>query len=95
MDGSTNREGSRIGIFLEDSNHDKISKAFRLDFLVSNNKVEYEALLTGLKMAKDLDIKAIQIFCDSKIGSAQINYEFEARKPRMVTYLQLAKELVF
>ena len=26
--------------------------------------------------------------------STQINYEFEARKPMMVTYLQLAKDLV-
>ena len=87
-------EGSRIGIVLEYSYHDKISKAFRLYFPVSDNEIEYEALLIGLKMAKDLDIKAIQVFYDSKHMSAQINFEFEAREPRMVTYLQLAKDLV-
>ncbi|KAL5544494.1 hypothetical protein UlMin_008278 [Ulmus minor] len=49
------------------------------------------ALLTGLKMARELDVKAIHVFCDSKLVSAQINTEFQAREPRMAAYLQLAQ----
>ena len=70
VDGPTNWDGSGIEIVLESLRHEKISKAFKLDFLVSNNEAEYEALLTGLKMAKDLDIKSIHVFCDSKLVSA-------------------------
>ena len=69
-------------------------RAFKLDFPVSNNEAEYEALITKLRMARDLGIKIIQVFCDSKLVSAQINTEFEARKPRIAAYLQLTKDLV-
>ena len=57
-----NQEGFGIGIILESPTHEKILKPFKLDFPVSNNEAEYEALLTGLKMAKDMDIKVIQVF---------------------------------
>ena len=69
VDGSMNWEDSRIGVVLESPRHEKICKAFKLDFLVSNNGAKYEALLTGLKMTRDLDIKAIHVFCDSKSES--------------------------
>ena len=58
---------------MESPKQEKVLKALRLEFLVSNNEAEYEALLTGLKMARELDVKSIQFFCDSKLVSAQIN----------------------
>ena len=94
VDESMNWEGSGIEIVLENPRHEKILRAFKLDFLVSNNEVEYEALLTRLKMARDLDIKAIHIFCDSKLVSAQVNTEFQALEPRMAVYLQAAKDWI-
>ncbi|KAL5537740.1 hypothetical protein UlMin_045713 [Ulmus minor] len=94
VDGSTNQEGSGIGIVLESPKQEKVLKALRLEFPVSNNEAEYEALLTGLKMARELDVKAIHVFCDSKLVSAQINTEFQAREPRMAAYLQLAQSMI-
>ena len=69
MDGSTNREGFEVGIILESPSYEKILEAFKLDLTSSNIKVDYEALLTGLKMEKDMVVKAIQVFCDSKLVS--------------------------
>ena len=66
---------------------------FNLDFLVSKNEVEYEALLTRLQLAKDLDVKYIQVLCDSKVVSSQINAEFKAKEPLMASYLQVSKNL--
>ena len=94
VDGSINREGSRIRIVLESPTRGKILKDFKLDFPASNNEVEYEALLTSLKMEKDMDIKSIKVFFDSKLVSSQINSEFEARESRMVTYLKFARDMV-
>ena len=37
----------------------------RLQFLAKNNEAEYEALLTGLKLAKVLEVKAFIIQVDS------------------------------
>ncbi|KAL5577126.1 hypothetical protein UlMin_018825 [Ulmus minor] len=45
-------------------------------------------------MARELDVKAIHVFCDSKLVSAQINTEFQAREPRMAAYLQLTQNMI-
>ena len=44
-------------------------------------------------MAKYLDIKRITIFYDSQLVVNQITDNFEAREPRMMVYLQMAKDL--
>lgn len=33
----------------------------------TNNEAEYEALLAGLRLAKDLGIIAVEIYCDSQL----------------------------
>ncbi|KAL5559669.1 hypothetical protein UlMin_035880 [Ulmus minor] len=45
-------------------------------------------------MARELGVKAIHVFCDSKLVSAQVNAEFQAREPRMAAYLQLAQSVI-
>ncbi|KAL5561881.1 hypothetical protein UlMin_031628 [Ulmus minor] len=94
VNGSTNQDGSGIGIVLESPKQEKVLKALRLEFSVSNNEAEYEALLIGLKMARELDVKAIHVFCDSKLVSAQVNTEFQAREPRMAAYLHLVQSVI-
>ena len=70
VDGSMNQDGSGIGIFLESLKHDKILRAFKLDFSVSDNEAKYKALLIELQLENDLDIKSIQFFYDSKLVSS-------------------------
>ena len=48
IDGSSNVNGSGVGVILESPTGAKINYALRLEFLTSNNKVEYEALLARL-----------------------------------------------
>ena len=48
IDGSSIVNGSGVGVILESSIGEKISYALRLEFLASNNEVEYEALLARL-----------------------------------------------
>ena len=55
----------------------------RLSFLATNNKAEYEALLTEIAMVKKLGGKAIEIFSDSRLIVGQVNGELEARDHRM------------
>ena len=62
--------------------------------MVSNNEAEYETLITSLRVAKELDIKNIMVFCDSQLVVNQITTAFEAREPRMASYLQVAKDLI-
>jgi ribonuclease HI len=41
--------------------------SFKLDFKVTNNIVEYEALLLGLNTAKERKIKKLQVFGDADL----------------------------
>ena len=36
-------------------------------FKASNNQAEYEALIVGLKIAKDLDVKCLWVFTNSQL----------------------------
>ncbi|KAM1885356.1 hypothetical protein ACFX14_038050 [Malus domestica] len=44
-----------------------LEKAITLGFKTSNNEAEYEALLAGLRMAKDLVVKKLAIHSDSQL----------------------------
>ena len=52
---------------LQNPIREKITRAFNYSFAISNNKAEYEALITGLRMARDLDIKKVMVFYDSQL----------------------------
>ena len=52
--------------------------ALRFRFKASNNKVEYEALIAGLKLAKEMKVQSLEIFSDSHLIVCQITYEYHA-----------------
>ena len=68
--------------------------ALRFRFKAFNNEVEYKALIAGLKLAKELKVKSLEIFCDSQLVVCQITDEYQAREGKIATYLQKAKELL-
>ena len=61
---------------------------------IINNEAEYEALITGLKLAKELGISTLQVFSDSQLIVTQVNRECEARDPSMIKYLAKVHELL-
>ena len=65
----------------------------QLKFPATNNKVEYEGILTRLRLGKALRAKNLQVQSDSKLVIWQIKEEYEARKERMQRYLRLTKHL--
>ena len=48
MDGAANQKGSGIGIVMISPDGITLEKSLRLDFSLTNNWAEYEALLAGL-----------------------------------------------
>ena len=71
-------------------NH-RISSALRFIFKASNNEAEYEALLAGLRLAKELQVDSLIIYSDSKLVVSQVLGEFQARDDRMAAYLEKVK----
>ena len=62
-------------------------------FSTSNNKAEYEALITGLKLAKELRILELKVFSDSQLILEHVRRELEAWSPSMASYLEKANEI--
>ena len=65
MDESSNRQTSEASIVLHSSEGDEIECIVRLDFLTTNNKAKYEALITGLHLAKATGATNVAVYCDS------------------------------
>ena len=54
VDGAPSSTGSSAGILLENEEGVVVEHSLTLSFPTSNNQAEYEALLAGLRLAKDL-----------------------------------------
>ncbi|CAL9018596.1 unnamed protein product, partial [Prunus brigantina] len=63
-----------------------LEQAITLGFSASNNEAEYEALLAGLCLAKELSIKRLAIYSDSQLITNQASGEYMAKHPRMNTH---------
>ena len=50
--------------------------ALRLGFKGSKNEAEYEALITGLELAKEMKVESLDIFSDSQLVVCQINDDY-------------------
>ena len=70
----------------------KIHCAIRFEFKTSNNEAEYEALMAGLRLTRELHACNVKIFSDSQLVANQVNDIYLARGEKMPAYLNKAKE---
>ena len=56
FDGSSCKEGAGAGVLLIYPSGEVVRLMYKLEFITTNNTIEYEALLLGLKATKDLGI---------------------------------------
>ncbi|GKA35863.1 reverse transcriptase domain-containing protein [Tanacetum coccineum] len=92
-DGASNNEGSRAGLILIAPDDVEYSYALRLNFSNSNNDDEYEALMAGLRIAKEMQVRDIHAFVDSKLVASQVEGSYEAKGERMKKYREKVLEL--
>jgi len=78
IDGSSNKKGSGADIILEGPGEVVVEQSIRFGFDTSNNQAEYEALITGLRLAKDLGMKNLKCRTDSQLIAGQMNGEYQA-----------------
>ncbi|XP_023737239.2 uncharacterized protein LOC111885192 [Lactuca sativa] len=76
-DGASSREGSGAGLILTNPEGEEVTYALRFDFHTSNNEAEYEALLAGLRLAKQVGVKAVTALTDLRLAANQVNGSFE------------------
>ena len=76
VDGASSTTGSGAGIILENGEGILVEVSMTLSFPTSNNQAEYEAFLTGLRLAEDLGAEEITICTDSQLVALQVRGEY-------------------
>lgn len=94
VDGSSRREGSGAGLILTAPEGGSFKCALCFLFDASNNEAEYEALIAGLRLARDIGVSHIRVFNDSQLIVGQITGEFDAKEDTMRAYRDIALPLV-
>ena len=93
VDGSSNQLGSGAGVILEGPNGVLIEQSLRFAFKASNNQVEYDALIAGILLAKDMGARVLMAKSDSLLVTGQVTGEFQAKDSQMAAYLEYVQEL--
>ncbi|KAI5325335.1 hypothetical protein L3X38_034409 [Prunus dulcis] len=94
VDGASNQKVAGAGVVITTPDGTLLEQAITLGFPASNNEAEYEALLAGLRLAKELAIKKLAIYSDSQLITNQASGEYMAKHPRMIIYLDKVQELL-
>lgn len=86
FDGSKMKNGLGAGIVLTSPKRDQLKYVLQIHFAASNNVADYEALVHGLKMAKEIGIRRIQCFGDSDLVVQQASGNWDALDAYMALY---------
>ena len=85
-----NRSGT--GVVLEIPMGEKVCYALRLQFPASNNEAEYKALITGLRLAREMGLQQVRVYSDSQLVVNQVRGDYQAKGENMAAYLKVARE---
>ncbi|XP_074377188.1 uncharacterized protein LOC141718708 [Apium graveolens] len=94
VDGSSTSSSGGASVILISPKGFKIQQNLKFSFPITKIVAECEALLAGLRLAIELEVKVLEIFGDSQLVAKQLQGEFKAHDARMSTYLNLARSLM-
>ncbi|XP_077226244.1 uncharacterized protein LOC143859415 [Tasmannia lanceolata] len=95
VDGSSNAGGNGARLVITGPDNFIAEYALRIDFKASNNEAEYEALITGIALAAELQVSRIRVHSDSQLVVNQVNDFSEAKEERMIKYLEKVRREIF
>ncbi|KAF8745039.1 hypothetical protein HU200_013449 [Digitaria exilis] len=93
FDGSLKLEGGGAGVLLISPRGDQLKYVLQIQFAVTNNAAEYEALLHGMKMAITLSIKRLLVYGDSMLVIKQVNKDWNRNHEDMDAYCEEVRKL--
>jgi ribonuclease HI len=86
FDDSLKLEGAGAGVLLISPMGEELKYVLQIFWKVSNNEVEYEALLHGLRLAASLGIKRLLVYGDSALVINQVSKSWDHNKENMDAY---------
>ncbi|XP_057734220.1 uncharacterized protein LOC130949553 [Arachis stenosperma] len=93
VDGASNQTFGGAGIILESPIGVVYEQSIRFEFPISNNQVEYEALIGGLTLATEVGARRLEVCSDSQVVTSQVNGSYQAKDPSLQKYLEKVKSL--
>jgi len=94
FDGYKCIQGIGAGIILINPYGYVILMYYHLSFDCTNNMVEYEALVLGLKVAILLKVKRIKIFGDSELIMKQVSNIYNIKDAKLQPYKEMVTSLL-
>ena len=73
---------------------DKFECMICLDFPMTNNEVEYEALIVGLDLTKAVGVERMVVYYDSQVVINQVHGDYECKNEWMKKYLKQVRDRV-
>ena len=86
FDGASSKEGAGAGVVLISPLQEVLTFSYKLEFDTTNNIAEYEALLLGLRVAKDMKIQYLTVFGDSELVVQQVRERYQTKNIMMRNY---------
>lgn len=93
FDGSSYGAVGGAGVVFEAPQGNLLSYSFKLDFSCSNNVAKYEALILGLRLAKELDLGGVEVNGGSRLVTKQVNDDFHVKETHLEPYRAEAQNL--
>ncbi|KAK8942629.1 hypothetical protein KSP39_PZI008943 [Platanthera zijinensis] len=94
VDGASGKNSFGGGMVLISPEGTRIEQALKVHFTLTNNQAEYEAIIAGLRLARELGIQDIRVSTDSMIVARHIEGEFEVKEPTLQLYLTKVKRIM-
>jgi ribonuclease HI len=94
FDGASSREGAGAGVVFVSPTQETISLSYKLEFEATNNVTEYEALILGLRVAREMGIQEVAVFGDAELVVQQVRSAYQAKHPRLRSYRNEAWDLI-
>src|SRR3954463_6998692 len=86
FDGSRQLQEPGAGVVLTSPKGEKFCYVLQLQFTCTNKAAEYEALLHGLRLAREMNISRIQCYGDSDLVSQQVSGNWNSKDATMAAY---------
>ena len=87
FDGASLREGAGAGVVLISPTNQAVTISYKLQFGKTNNTIEYESLISGMKAAKYLGVDEITTFGDSELLVQQVKKVYQVKQPNLRNYV--------
>jgi len=94
FDGSTCDRGAGIGIVLISPRGRNYEFSLPIVSISTNNQAEYQALIKGLELLREIHADAIEVFRDSILVINQLAGSYEWRNKVLITYHERSMQLL-